>query len=296
MNYLITGGTGFIGAKLVEQLLQNGDSVTILSRNKNKPNPKVRAICSLLEISFDEKIDYIINLAGEPIAAKKWIQKQKEILLNSRLKITQQLVQLITKLHNKPLALISASAIGFYGSNGDEKLNETSLYKTEFTHQLCSAWEAQALEAEGWGVRTCIIRLGIVLEKNGGALAKMLPAFKLGLGGKIASGKQFMSWVHREDVLRAISFLVNNHKLAGVFNVTAPNPVSNFEFTKTLAKILRRPAFFDLPNFAVKIIFGEMGEALLANGQRVMPENLLKAGFEFKFEKLEEALSDVCKR
>lgn len=295
MNYLITGGTGFIGSALVEQLLQNGNCVTILSRNKN-PNSKARTICSLLEIGLDEKIDYVINLAGEPIAAKKWSQKQKAILLGSRLEITKQLVELIAKLQHKPLALISASAIGFYGSNDDKKLNENSPHKTEFTHQLCSAWEAQALEAKAFGVRTCIIRLGIVLEKNGGALAKMLPAFKLGLGGKIASGKQFMSWVHREDVLRAIGFLINNPKLSGVFNVTSPNPVSNFEFSKTLAKTLRRPAFFDLPNFAVKILFGEMGEALLASGQRVVPDNLLGAGFEFRFEKLEDALREICKK
>lgn len=295
MNYLITGGTGFIGAALVEQLLQNGNSVTILSRNKN-PKSKARVICDLSEIGLDEKIDYVINLAGEPIAAKKWSQKQKAILLNSRLEITKQLVELIAKLQHKPLALISASAIGFYGSGGDEKLNENSPHKIEFTHQLCSAWEAQALQAEALGVRTCIIRLGIVLEKNGGALAKMLPAFKLGLGGKIASGKQFMSWVHREDVLSAVRFLINNPKLSGVFNVTAPNPVSNFEFSKTLAKTLHRPSFFDLPNFAVKILFGEMGEALLASGQRVVPKNLLNAGFEFKFKKLEVALRDICKK
>jgi uncharacterized protein len=295
MNYLITGGTGFIGAALVEQLLQNGNSVTILSRNKN-PNSKARTIRSFSEIGLDEKIDYVINLAGEPIADKKWSQKQKAILLNSRLEITKQIVELIAKLNHKPSALISASAIGFYGSNADEELDETSLHKTEFTHQLCSTWEAQALEAKALGVRTCIIRLGVVLEKNGGALAKMLPAFKFGLGGKIASGKQFMSWVHREDVLSAISFLISNTNLSGVFNVTAPKPVRNSEFSQTLAKILRRPAFFDLPFFAVKILFGEMGEVLLASGQRVAPKNLLAAGFRFRFERLEDALTNICQK
>lgn len=296
MNYLITGGTGFIGSKLVEKILQGGNSVTVLSRNKNTKNPKVRTISSLSEIALEEKIDYIINLAGEPIANKRWSVKQKEILLDSRLEITRQIIELIAKLKHEPLALISASAIGFYGSNGDEKLDETSAYKTEFTHQLCSAWEAKALEAQRFEVRTCVVRFGIVLEKNGGALAKMLPAFKFGLGGKIASGKQFMSWIHLEDVLQAISFLINNSKLSGVFNLTAPNPVRNCEFTKILAKTLQRPALFNMPNFVVKILFGEMGETLLAKGQRVLPKNLLAAGFKFKFEKLEDALKNICKK
>ncbi len=292
MNYLITGGTGFIGSELVKKLVQKGDTVTVLSRKKNQKNPSVRFINNFSEIDQNEEIDCVINLAGEPIAAKKWSRKQKEILLNSRLDVTKKIIELIAKLNHKPSLLISASAIGFYGSSEDEVLDEKSPQKVEFTNQLCSAWEAQALEAQGLGVRTCIIRLGVVLGKNGGALAKMLPAFKFGLGGKIASGKQFMSWVHREDVLSAIEFLINNDKLSGVFNVTAPNPVTNAEFTQTLAKTLRRPAFFDMPHFVVKMLFGEMGEVLLASGQRVVPKNLLDAGFNFRFEKLEKALSD----
>jgi uncharacterized protein len=296
MHYLITGGTGFIGASLVEMLLQSGHCVTVLSRNEGKKKSKHRTIGNLAEIKSDEKIDYIINLAGEPIAAKKWSAKQKKILLNSRIKITQQIVELIAKLNQKPAALISASAVGFYGSSDHQELDEKSSHKAEFSHQLCEAWEGQALKAQNFGVRTCIIRLGIVLEKNGGALLKMLPAFKLGLGGKIASGKQFMSWVHREDALLAINFLINNPKLSGVFNVTAPNPVDNLEFSKTLAKTLHRPAFFHMPLFVVKILFGEMGEDLLASGQRVLPAKLLESGFEFKFKNLEDALKNICKK
>ncbi len=296
MHYLITGGTGFIGASLVERLLQSGHYVTVLSRSKGDAKLKYRTIGSFAEIKFDEKIDYIINLAGEPIADKKWSAKQKKILINSRIEITKQVVELISKLNQKPVALVSASAVGFYGSSDHQELDEKSLHKEEFSHQLCKTWEEQALKAQNFGVRTCIIRLGIVLEKNGGALSKMLPAFKVGLGGKIASGKQFMSWVHREDVLSAISFLVNNSKLSGIFNVTAPNPVDNLEFTKTLAKLLHRPAFFNMPLFVVRIIFGEMGDALLASGQRVLPTNLLKSGFEFRFKKLEDALQNICKK
>lgn len=294
MNYLITGGTGFIGSELVKKLVQKGDAVTVLTRKENQKNSSVRFINSFSEIDQNEKIDCIINLAGEPIAAKKWSRKQKEILINSRLDVTKKIIELIAKLNHKPSLLISASAIGFYGSNGDEKLHEKSPHKVEFNNQLCSAWESQALEAKKLGVRTCIIRLGIVLEKNGGALAKMLPAFNFGLGGKIASGKQFMSWVHRKDVLSAIEFLIDDENLSGIFNVTAPNPVTNAEFTRTLAKVLHRPAFFDMPYFVVKILFGEMGDYLLARGQRVIPKNLLDAGFNFRFEKLESALRDFC--
>jgi uncharacterized protein (TIGR01777 family) len=294
MNYLITGGTGFIGSELVKKLVQKGDSVTVLSRKKNQKNSSVRFVGNFSEIDQNEKIDCVINLAGEPIAAKKWSRKQKEILLSSRLDVTKKIIELIAKLNHKPCLLISASAIGFYGSNEDEILDEKSPHKIEFTNQLCSAWEAQALEAQVLGVRTCIIRLGVVLEKNGGALAKMLPAFKFGLGGKIASGKQFMSWVHRQDVLSAIDFLINNDKLSGVFNVTSPNPLTNAEFTQALAKTLRRPAFFDMPLFVVKMLFGEMGETLLAKGQRVYPKNLLDSGFDFRFKNLRDALIDIC--
>ena len=294
MNYLITGGTGFIGAKLVEEILSNGHKVMVLSRNKNKPNSKTRAICSLLEIDKNEKIDCIINLAGEGIADKRWTQKQKTILLESRVKTTKEIIELISKLKTKPSCFISASAIGFYGASNEKELDENSPCHDEFTHQLCTAWEAQAFKACKFGVRTCITRFGIVLEKNGGALKKMLPAFKLGLGGKIGDGKQFMSWIHRKDAISAINFLINNKDLSGSFNLTAPNAVTNSEFSKTLAKILNRPAFFNMPEAVVKILFGEMGEALLVRGQNVVPKNLLAAGFEFKFKNLNAALEDIC--
>jgi uncharacterized protein len=294
MHYLITGGTGFIGKNLVNSLLQDGHQETILSRKKGKINQKSTIVQSLLEISLDEKIDHIINLAGEPIANKKWSQKQKEILINSRLEVTKKIIELISKLKHKPSTLISASAIGFYGSQQDEELDENSPSKIEFTNQLCKIWEEKALEANKYNVRTCIARFGVVLGKKGGALAKMLPAFKFGLGGKIGNGNQFMSWVHLEDVVLAIKFLIDNPKVSGVFNLTSPNPVRNSEFTKILAKTLQRPAFFDMPNLVIKILFGEMGETLLASGQKVMPRNLLSAGFEFKFKNLEEALKNIC--
>lgn len=303
MNYLITGGTGFVGQKLITNLLESNQQIIVLGRDKKKVEKvfqgKVRAVSSLLEISSDEIIDNIINLAGEPIAAKRWSVKQKEILLNSRIKITQNIIELIANLKTKPKTLISASAIGFYGSRGDEELNESSKSGNEFTSDLCKKWENEANKANQFGVRVCVTRFGIVLGKNGGALSKMLPAFKLGLGGKIGSGNQFMSFVHIDDVVSAINFLIanqnNEQNLSGIFNLTAPNPVTNYQFTKTLGEVLHRPTFFNMPEFAVKILFGQMGEALLLNGQKVLPKRLLDLGYQFAFQGLESSLKNIIK-
>jgi hypothetical protein len=252
----------------------------------------VWAIENLDEIKNDEKINYIINLAGEGIASKRWSKEQKQILIDSRVNITQNIYQLVGKLKTKPRTLINASAIGFYGSCADEELDENSPAKSEFTSKLCSLWEGEAKEIENLGVRVCILRFGIVLGKNGGALAKMLPAFKIGLGGRIGSGKQFMSWVHIDDVIGVINFVVLNENLSGVFNVTSPNAVCNSDFTKTLARTLDRPAIFNMPSFVVALLFGQMGKALLLEGQKVLPKRLMGNGFEFKFLKLDNALKD----
>ena len=298
MHYLITGGTGFVGKKLITNLLQSKQQITVLSRDKNKVEKlfldKVRAVENLSEISNDEIIDNIINLAGEPIANKKWSAKQKEILLDSRIKTTENIIQLIANLKTKPKTLISASAIGFYGSRGDEELDENSKSGgDEFTSYLCKKWEDEANKAGDFGVRVCITRFGIVLGKNGGALAKMIPAFKLGCGGKIGSGNQFMSFVHIDDATSAINFLIKNQELTGVFNLTSPNPVQNYQFTKILGKILNRPAFFNMPEFVVKILFGQMGEALLLNGQKVLPKKILEAKYQFEFADLELSLKNI---
>lgn len=297
MRYLITGATGFIGKKLVNDLLKNDQNkIIILSRSRKKAEKifgrKVWAIENLDEIKNDEKINYIINLAGEGIASKRWSKEQKQILIDSRVNITQNIYQLVGKLKTKPRTLINASAIGFYGSCADEELDENSPAKSEFTSKLCSLWEGEAKEIENLGVRVCILRFGIVLGKNGGALAKMLPAFKIGLGGRIGSGKQFMSWVHIDDVIGVINFVVLNENLSGVFNVTSPNAVCNSDFTKTLARTLDRPAIFNMPSFVVALLFGQMGKALLLEGQKVLPKRLMGNGFEFKFLKLDNALKD----
>ena len=294
MKYLITGGTGFIGKQLVESLLAQQAEVIVLTRDVAKAGKifgdKVKAISGISEIDKTETIDYIINLAGEPIADKKWSAEQKQKLISSRVNTTEAVIKLIEKLDKKPECLISASAIGYYGAQADNIVIESSVPNKEFTHDLCKAWEDSALKAKDMGVRVCITRLGVVLGKNGGALQKMLPAFKLGLGGKIGSGKQYFSWVHIEDVVSAINFLVKNEDSKGAYNLTSPNPITNAEFTKALGATVKRPTFCNMPAFIVKLIFGEMGDRLLLNGQRVIPERILKEGYSFKKEKINNAL------
>ncbi len=294
MNYLITGGSGFVGQNFIKTLKED-DKIFVLSRNSKKNlGQNVKTIHFLNFFKNHNQIDVIINLAGEPIANKRWSKKQKEILIESRIKTTQKIIGLISRLKQKPKILISASAIGFYGSFGNEKLDENSRPKQEFTHFLCKQWEIEAKKAEKYGVNTCITRFGIILGKDGGALKKMLPAFKFGLGGKIASGEQFMSFVHIEDAVLALKFLINKN-LTGTFNITTPAAVKNTEFTKILGAKLNRPTFFNMPLFMIKILFGEMGQTLLAQGQNVYPKNLLQAGFKFKYGNLEQALDNILR-
>jgi uncharacterized protein (TIGR01777 family) len=293
MNMLITGGTGFIGSELTNFFLQQEHNITVLSRNTlNLPN--VRIIKSIKQINSDEKIDVIINLAGAPIN-KRWSSSYKKLLINSRLEVTKNLILLIRSLKTKPNLFISASAIGYYGAQNNKYIDENSSYINDFIHELCDLWELEAGKAEKLGVRTCITRLGVVLGKNGGALKEMLPIFKLGLGGKIGSGKQFFSWIHLSDVISAFNFLINDKKQKGIFNITSPDPVTNYKFTKTLGKILNRPTIFAVPAFAIKIMFGEMGEKLLSNGVAVYPKKLLDNGYKFQFKMLESALDDILK-
>ena len=294
MNVLITGGTGFIGSYLVEYLLGKSCNITILTRDKRKVSSGIRAIEDVNEIKPSEKIDVIVNLAGSPIN-KRWSDKYKQELVDSRINTTKSVVSLIKKLKKKPEVLISASAIGYYGSQDDSILDEDANPRNEFTHQLCKKWENEALKAEELGVKVYITRLGVVLGKKGGALKQILPPFKIGLGGIIGSGKQYFSWVHIHDVISAFSFLVENKKQSGIYNLTAPYPVTNSIFTKTLGKHLKRLTIFSMQAFVVKILFGEMGKTLLLNGQRVVPQKLEKAGFKFKYPKIDNALKEILK-
>lgn len=296
MKILITGGTGFIGKRLCRFLLDKKHILTVLSRNPKRVSSlcgeSVKAISNLDELIASDGFEAIVNLAGEGIADARWSETRKQKLLDSRINTTQQLITYIEKSDNKPEVLISGSAIGYYGNHGSIKLYEESHAHAEFAHELCVKWEAMAQQAEKLGVRVCIIRTGLVIGDDGGFLKRMLLPFNLGLGGPMGDGQQWMSWIHRTDFISIIEKLLESKVLQGVFNGTAPEPVTNAEFSKTLGKVLNRPAFFPVPGFVLKILLGEMSELLLG-GQRVMPERLEQAGFEFKFKSLELALKDV---
>ena len=292
MNILITGGTGFIGSTITKFFLQQNNYITILSRGRSKVLKPVRVIESINQINTNEKINIIINLAGSSIN-KKWNKTYKEILISSRVEVTKSLITLIKELKEKPDLLISASAIGYYGTQNNKYLDETSSYIDDFTHELCNLWELEAQKAQELGVRTCITRLGVVLGKNGGALEKILPLFKLGLGGNIGSGKQFFSWIHVDDVIGIFNFLISNKEQKGIYNLTSPSPTTNSQFTKALSRTLKRPDFFTVPSFLIKMVFGEMGDKLLLNGSAVYPKKLLDNGYEFKFKTIESALKNI---
>lgn len=292
MNILITGGTGFIGSTITKFFLQQNNYITILSRGRSKVLKPVRVIESINQINTNEKINIVINLAGSPIN-KKWNKTYKEILISSRVEVTKSLITLIKGLKEKPDLLISASAIGYYGTQNNKYLDETSSYIDDFTHELCDLWELEAQKAQELGVRTCITRLGVVLGKNGGALEKILPFFKLGLGGNIGSGKQFFSWIHVDDVIGIFNFLISNTEQKGIYNLTSPSPATNSQFTKALSRTLKRPDFFTVPSFLIKMVFGEMGDKLLLNGSAVYPKKLLDNGYEFKFKTIESALKNI---
>lgn len=294
MKYLITGGTGFIGHYLVDFLVNQKNDITILTRNPNKVRSDCKAITDISSISDDQKFDVIINLAGANIS-KRWTESYKDILISSRLKTTQDLVDLVSRMNEKPKLFISASAIGYYGDQKDRVVIDENTQGTEgFTHELCGQWEECANKIKIFGVPTCIVRLGVVLGKDGGALKKILPPFYLGLGGKVGSGKQIFSWVHIEDVIRSFNYMIQNDA-NGVFNVTAPNPITNEEFTITVGKILNRPTIFGMPKKIVSIVFGEMGEALLLKGAKVIPKRLENNGFKFKYKTINSALIDILK-
>lgn len=294
MKYLITGGTGFIGSHLVDFLTRQKNDITILTRNPKKIPSGCKAITDISSISDDQKFDVIINLAGANVS-RRWTESYKKNLISSRLKVTQGLVDLVSRLKEKPLVFISASAIGYYG---DQKqgiiIDESTKGSNGFTHELCSQWEECANQIKKYNVRTCIARLGVVLGKEDGALKKMLPSFYLGLGGKMSDGKQILSWIHIEDVIRAFDYMIKNG-VDGVFNVTAPNPISNKHFTEALGTTLKRPTFFTVPAVVVKTIFGEMGKTLLLKGSAVFPKRLQENNFTFKFKTIESALKSLLK-
>jgi len=296
MKILITGGTGFIGARLCRHLLQAGHQLTVYSRRPEKVVPccgaTVKALDSLDTLTSDSEFDVVINLAGEPIAAKRWSAQRKQVLLDSRLSTTRALLDAIGRMAKPPECLINASAVGFYGDQGDADVDESTQPNNDFGHQLCQQWEDLARQAEALGLRVCITRIGLVVGRGGGFLEKMLPPFRLGLGGRFGSGAQWMSWIHRDDLVKLIEWLLNHPDCRGVYNATAPYPVSNEQFTKTLAGLLKRPALLPMPAVVARILFGEMA-LLLLTGQRVLPSRISQTEFKFSYPDLKTALGEV---
>jgi uncharacterized protein (TIGR01777 family) len=235
-------------------------------------------------------VDAVVHLAGENIAAGRWTEERKKRIRESRVVGTQRLCETLGRLTNKPKVVVVASAIGFYGARNDEVLTETSPAGEGFLPEVCEAWEASAQPAIDAGIRVVHPRIGVVLAAKGGALATMLPAFKMGVGGRVGSGKQYMSWVSLDDVVGIIHHLIFTDDISGPVNAVAPNPVTNAEFTKALGRVLRRPTLLPVPKTAIKMLFGEMGEKLVLQGARVIPDKLQKSGFEFLHTDLETAL------
>lgn len=293
MHILISGGTGFIGSNIAKYFLKKNHKVTILSRDRHKEVSRSLIIDDLNQLN--EPVDIVINLAGEPLDRRRWNKKVKEEIYNSRIQTTKKIVEYINNAKKTPSLFITASAVGFYGTS-DSKIfhEEDKSPKNDFPSKLCYDWEDEAYNIRK-KIRICRLRLGIVLGKNGGIISKMLLPFKLLLGARLGNGKQYMSWIHIDDVISAINFMIENQNLKGPFNMTAPNPVTNSEFTRIFAKNLGRISFLKLPDFLVKYLFGEMGESLLLKGQNVIPKKLLKEGYKFKYENLEAALKDITK-
>ncbi len=292
MNVLITGGTGFVGSALSQKLAGRGEQLTVLTRDvgtaQRRVGTAVNAVASLDDAEWTA-LDAVVNLAGLPIADRRWSEKRKQALYASRVDLTNQLVDALAQQEQRPRVLVSASAIGFYGDGGDSLLDERSRPHPDFSHELCAAWETAAERAEKLGIRVCIIRIGLVMGPGGGMLKRMVPGFKLGLGGRLGSGRQWMSWVSLQDLVEMIVYLMDHETLGGVFNATAPNPVRNSEFTSELATVLKRPAKVPVPAAALKLALGEMSQLMLA-GQRVIPARLQQAGFTFRHPTLREAL------
>lgn len=295
MNILISGGTGFIGKALCRHFLAQGHTLYVLSRQPDQVNHLFhQPIASAKDpmVWLNQPMDVIINLAGAPIADARWTDARKQLLLDSRISPTRQLVNYIQQSTHKPKVFISGSAIGIYGAHGSEPVSERSACHNDFAHQLCLQWEAEALAASALGVRVCLLRTGLVLAHDGGMLGRLMPVFKLGLGGRLGSGEQYMPWIHRDDLINIIQHLIDHSELEGAINGTAPHPVTNAVFSRLLAAALNRPLLCPVPACILNLALGEMAQMLLT-GANVVPERLLKNGFSFQYDTLTTALQEI---
>ena len=297
MNILITGSSGLIGTALAETLSSRGYQIFKMRRTSSQKEP-FHWLPDELKIHWDTSvhIDVVIHLAGANIAAGRWSETRKKEILDSREKSTHLIADTLAGLKNPPKLLISASAIGFYGDTADRWVDERNRPGYDFLSEVCLKWEKATLPASESGIRTVLIRTGMVLSAKGGALKKMLLPFQLGLGGKMGSGKQFVSWVSLDEVVEMVRFIIDNEAIHGPVNLVSPNPVTNAVFAKTLGAVLKRPAIFPIPAFMLKLLWGEMAEALILASNRVKPKALELAGYSFIHQDLENALNCVLNK
>lgn len=296
MHILLTGGTGLIGRALCAHWTEQGHRLTVWSREPGKVarlcGADVRGIARLEELG-EEPMDAVVNLAGAPIADKPWSRKRKALLWSSRIGLTEQLLSWLQGRTQRPAVLLSGSAVGWYGNGGERELSESmSPVTDDFAAQLCGAWEETALRAEELGIRVVLARTGLVLSPDGGMLKRLLPPFRLGLGGRLGDGRQWMPWIHIADQIGLMDFLLQQGDASGPYNACAPIAVRNAEFSKALGQALSRPTLLPAPAFVLRAVLGEMSELLLG-GQRAVPTRLLEAGFSFRFTHLDVALVDL---
>ena len=295
MRVLITGASGLVGRELQKSFAAKGYDMLLASRSEPADEQHIQWTVEegFAEPEKLEGLDAVVHLAGENVSGLRWTEEKKRSIRDSRVLGTRNVVTAISKLKNRPKVFVASSAIGFYGERDDEEITESSAAGDNFLAEVSKAWESESRRAEDAGIRTVLLRTGIVLTKEGGALGTMLTPFKLGVGGVVGSGKQWMSWISMEDHIAVINYVIENENIRGAVNSVSPNPVTNEEFTKTLGDVLYRPTFLPVPEFAVSMVFGEMGDALLLASTKVLPKRLEDAGFQFKYPQLKPAIENA---
>ena len=304
MRILVVGGTGLVGKRLCAALARAGHDLRAVSRNVPRSVPHLPPGTDLRPLpqsdaewtALVDGCNAIFNLAGEGLVEGRWTEDRKKSLRDSRVSLTDSLVRACGATVRRPRVLVNASAIGFYGPHGDEDLNESSAPGDDFLAEMCVAWEQAALAAKDAGLRVVTVRIGVVLSMDGGSLDKMLPPFRLGLGGPFGTGEQYFSWVHEDDLTGLLIHALDNESVEGAMNGTAPNPVRNGEFAKTLGAILNRPAFLSPPDFVIRLALGEVADAIILTGQKVLPAVAQKTGYKFRYETAEDALRALLDR
>ncbi len=307
MHVFVAGGTGLIGSRLVRSLLQRRDMVVVLTRRPEAAQSLLGSECRIVPGDSTQPgpwmgavadCDAVVNLVGEDLFSRRWNAGFKKVLRDSRVKSTENLVQALAQsprsATGRPRVLVNASAVGYYGPHGDEELTEESPPGTDFLGQLCVAWEEAASQAETLGVRVALVRIGVVLDRKGGALRRLLPQFQMGMGGSIGSGRQWISWIHHADLTGILLLALDNPTARGPINAMAPHPVTNRDFAQAVARTLGRPSFLSMPEFALRMTLGEVADVVLT-GQRVLPKEALALGYPFRFPALNEALADALK-